>query len=155
MESRLPTIETVTGRQFELAVKRLADSLSFGIDRSPYLGSGLEFAQSRPYQPGDSFRSIDWRVTARTGPFFVKEYEASKRIDCFLLVDTSASMTIGVAKRSKYAAAVQRQAVAFAGRAGQGDRLREFLASLRTGLEQRPIANEHAVLSPAQQFTLA
>ena len=107
MESRLPTIETVTGRQFELAVKRLADSLSFGIDRSPYLGSGLEFAQSRPYQPGDSIRSIDWRVTARTGRFFVKEYEASKRIDCFLLVDTSASMTVGLAQRCKYAAAVQ------------------------------------------------
>jgi uncharacterized protein (DUF58 family) len=107
MEGYLESVDTVTGRQFELAIKRLANSLSYGIDRSPFLGSGLEFAQSRPYQWGDPIRSIDWRVTARTGRFFVKEYEASKRIDCFLLVDTSASMTVGVAQQSKYATAVQ------------------------------------------------
>lgn len=107
MEGFLDNIDGLTRRQFDLAVKRLATSLSYGVDRSPYRGSGLEYIQSRPYQFGDPIRSIDWRVTARTGRVFVKEYEASKRMPCYIVVDTSASMTICSTPRSKYAIAVQ------------------------------------------------
>ena len=47
MEGILDTIDTLDSRQFLIAVKRLADSLSYGMDRSPFLGSGIEFVQSR------------------------------------------------------------------------------------------------------------
>jgi uncharacterized protein (DUF58 family) len=102
----LDTVDQLTARQFVLAVKKLADGLSFGSDKSPFLGSGIEYAQSRPYQWGDPVRCIDWRVTARAGKVYVKEYEAPKRMPCFLLIDTSASMAVSSFRRSKYAVAV-------------------------------------------------
>ena len=52
MTYRLPAA-TVPRRQFQVEIKLLADSLSFGGDPSRYLGSGLEYAQSRLYEPGD------------------------------------------------------------------------------------------------------
>ena len=107
MDGYLDQPELMDSRRFHLAVRRLADGFLYGADRSPYVGSGIEFMQSRPYLPGDPVRSIDWRVTARTGRVHVKEYEATKRMPCFLLLDTSASMMVGTAEETKYARAVR------------------------------------------------
>ncbi|MGL4424288.1 MAG: DUF58 domain-containing protein [Gemmataceae bacterium] len=106
MKGTLDTVDRLDSRQFLLAIKKLANTFNYGTDRSPFLGSGIEYVQSRPYQPGDPIRAIDWRITARTGRVFIKEYEAPKQMPCYLLIDTSASMMIQSGPRSKYATAL-------------------------------------------------
>jgi len=55
-------------------------------------GRGMEFDEVRPYQPGDDIRSIDWRVTARTGKAHTKLFREERERPVFISVDYRASM---------------------------------------------------------------
>jgi len=59
---------------------------------SRYKGRGMEFDETRLYQPGDDIRSIDWRVTARTGKTHTKLYREERERPVFISVDYRASM---------------------------------------------------------------
>jgi uncharacterized protein (DUF58 family) len=103
---RLGPPEELARGDFEMVIRRLADDLAFGTDTSLFTGSGLEYAQSRPYEPGDPIKQIDWRMTARASRTYVKEYEALKRTSVHLLVDTSASMAVSSTPLSKHDLAI-------------------------------------------------
>lgn len=66
-----------------------------GGHASPRLGFSLEFADHRPYQPGDDFRQIDWAVYARQRRLVTKVYSREVEAPLYLLLDTSRSMGFG------------------------------------------------------------
>lgn len=102
----LPAPETLSRNNFELLLRRIADDIAFGTDESLFVGSGLEYAQSRPYEPGDPVRQIDWKVSARMPVAYVKQHETLKRLAMYLLVDTSASMQVSSSELSKHSLAI-------------------------------------------------
>lgn len=63
-----------------------------GKRRSQTLGSSLEFADYRPYSPGDDIRRLDWNVYGRTGKAFVRQYWDEQEITVRLYIDISLSM---------------------------------------------------------------
>ncbi|MBA4683938.1 MAG: DUF58 domain-containing protein [Planctomycetota bacterium] len=101
----LPPPEALGHHEFEMVVRKLANDLAHGADESIFVGSGLEYAQSRPYEPGDSIASLDWKISARTGTPYVKEYDTLKRVPVQVVVDTSGSMVTSSGPLSKYAQA--------------------------------------------------
>lgn len=78
-------------RQLSLSALRVRSAQS-GQHLSRLLGRGMEFAESRRYQPGDDIRAIDWRVTARTGKPHSKLFTAEKERQVLLCADMRSSM---------------------------------------------------------------
>lgn len=66
-----------------------------GQHQSKQLGRGMDFAEVRQYQPGDDIRSIDWRVTARTGKPHTKLFTEERETPVIIYVDLSSSMQFG------------------------------------------------------------
>jgi uncharacterized protein (DUF58 family) len=85
----------------ELLARTVVDGFLHGLHRSARLGLSMEFAEHRPYMPGDDIRRIDWRVFARTDRFYVKEFEAETHATVTLLLDISASMAFGTGPLTK------------------------------------------------------
>jgi uncharacterized protein (DUF58 family) len=87
----------VLGRigNLQLLAKTVVDGFLTGLHRSPYLGFSVEFAEHRPYMPGDDIRRIDWRLFARTDRHYIKLFEADTNANFAVLLDVSASMSYG------------------------------------------------------------
>ena len=79
----------------ELKARAVVEGLLSGLHRSPFKGFSVEFAEYRQYLPGDDLSAIDWKVYARTDRHYVKKFEEETNVDCYLLLDVSASMGYG------------------------------------------------------------
>jgi uncharacterized protein (DUF58 family) len=80
---------------FELRAKMIVEGVMSGQHRSPYHGFSVEFAQHRPYVPGDDLRHLDWKVFARSDKLHLKQYQQETSLDLVVLVDASGSMRYG------------------------------------------------------------
>ncbi len=63
------------------------------LQRSRKLGRGIDFADHRPYTPGDDFKDIDWNLYGRLDRFMVRLAEEETELNLYLLVDCSKSMS--------------------------------------------------------------
>jgi uncharacterized protein (DUF58 family) len=80
---------------FELRAKMIVEGVMSGMQRSPYQGMAVEFAEHRQYVPGDDLKHLDWKVYGRSDKLYVKQYQQETNLDVVLLVDASASMAYG------------------------------------------------------------
>ena len=88
-------------QEFEIRIRKAVTSQLRGNFRSVFKGSGLEFADLRPYQYGDDVRTIDWNVSSKGHGAFVKVFREEKDQTVFFVVDVSASQQTGTYQRSK------------------------------------------------------
>lgn len=86
----------------ELRAATVVEGMMAGLHRSPYRGLSVEFADYRPYQCGDEPKLIDWRAFARSGHYYIKEYEEQTNLEATLVLDASASMDFGTGGLSKW-----------------------------------------------------
>lgn len=69
-----------------------ASGAATGAHRARQLGAGHEFAEHKPYVPGDDLRHLDWRVFARSDRLAIRRYESERTVDHWIVVDASRSM---------------------------------------------------------------
>ncbi len=82
-------------KKIEIITRNLVSELFSGEYHSMFKGQGLEFSEVREYQEGDSFRQIDWNVSARMGHPYIKKFEETRELNVIFLIDISASTATG------------------------------------------------------------
>ena len=78
--------------RIEIVARWIVDCFMSGLHRSPRKGFSVEFAEFRPYQPGDDLRYIDWRIAARSDRWVIKQYEEETNLRASIVLDVSKSM---------------------------------------------------------------
>ncbi|HEY2378827.1 MAG TPA: DUF58 domain-containing protein [Gemmatimonadaceae bacterium] len=78
--------------RIEIVARWIVDGFMSGLHRSPRKGFSVEFAEYRPYQPGDDPRYIDWKIAARADRWVVKQYEEETNLRASIVLDVSKSM---------------------------------------------------------------
>ncbi len=93
--------------RFSLIINKRVTSNFVGQKKAHAVGRGLTFSDYGRYTFGDDFRTIDWRVYARTDKLFIKRYEEERNLTVNVIVDFSASMKFGSKiKKSDYASMI-------------------------------------------------
>ncbi|WP_413669846.1 DUF58 domain-containing protein [Mucilaginibacter sp. Mucisp86] len=78
-------------RKYELMAisNRLTE---IGIKKIRRIGHSMEFEQVKSYVPGDDYRTINWKATARRGDLMVNSYTDEKSQHVYCIIDKSRAM---------------------------------------------------------------
>ena len=123
-----------------------------GNYQSPFKGRGMEFDESRLYQPGDDIRNIDWRVTARTGKTHTKLFREERERPVFLWIDLRASMFFATRGKFKSVIAAQLASLLAWTAAHHGDRVGSVLFTDDSHHELKPRRGKTGVLRLIKQL---
>jgi uncharacterized protein (DUF58 family) len=123
-----------------------------GQRSSRFRGRGIDFAETRAYQPGDDIRHIDWRVTARTGRVHTKVFHEERERPILLLADLGPQTFFGTRQRLKSLAIAELTTLLLWRAYDDGDRVGALLRTA-TGLEAlRPRKTQQSVLRIQNQL---
>src|SRR5947207_6306636 len=115
--------------RIEIVARWIVDGFMSGLHRSPRKGFSVEFAEYRPYQPGDDLRYIDWKIAARSDRWVVKQYEEETNLRASIVLDVSKSMAWSGAQLYALAGAEQSTGARLT-KLAYGERLTAALALL-------------------------
>lgn len=79
-------------KNMDFVAKTIVEGYFVGKHRSPFKGTSAEFADYRPYSPGDDIRKIDWKVFARSDRNYIKLFREETNLVTYLVLDKSRSM---------------------------------------------------------------
>jgi uncharacterized protein (DUF58 family) len=116
-----------SARDLPLDSRRSATSVISGTHASRFRGRGMDYLESRGYQPGDDIRSMDWRVTARSGRAHIKIYQEERERPIVVMLDLGPGMFF--ATRGAFKSVIAARAAAMIGWAAvqNGDRIGALL----------------------------
>jgi uncharacterized protein (DUF58 family) len=116
--------------RIEIVARWIVDGFMSGLHRSPRKGFSVEFAEYRPYQPGDDLRYIDWKIAARSDRWVVKQYEEETNLRANIVLDVSKSMAWSGAELRTLGGAGEQAAGVRLTKLAYGERLTAALALL-------------------------
>ena len=94
----------------EFRSRRRSQDLYSGQHRSSLLGGCTEFADHRPYHPGDPLRRMDWRLLAKRDRHYIKRFEDERTVSTLIVLDRSGSMSFGLSTQDKFSHALRTAA---------------------------------------------
>jgi len=113
---------------------------------SRFKGRGMEFEEARIYQAGDDIRSIDWRVTARTGKTHTKVFREERERPVFISVDNRVAMHFATRGIFKSVLAAKLAGLLAWAAQHHGDRIGGQIFTDTLCQELKPQNGRHAVL---------
>jgi uncharacterized protein (DUF58 family) len=78
--------------RIEIVARWVVEGFLTGLHRSPRKGFSVEFAEHRPYMPGDDLRYLDWKIAARADRWMIKQFEEETNLRAAIVLDVSKSM---------------------------------------------------------------